>query len=119
VNIPVDLSNAALSNSPRQQQDSNVNNNRTSGLNVNPNENAPYYFESNNQQRPSSSYSKRFVPDIPTTNRPSTAHSYDRSVNELRVNISSPPPYQQQKKVSLQIDEKVPQQRITRLIFLN
>jgi len=123
VNIPIDFTNASSSNSPiiksssNQQQDSNFNStNRTYGLHTNPNENTVRYFESNNQQRPSSSYAKQSVHDIPITNRPSTAQSYDRTVNELRVNISSPSPYQQEKKVSLQIDEKIPQQRITRFI---
>ncbi len=123
MNIPIDFTNASSSNSPiiksssNQQQDSNFNiTNRTYGLHANPNENTVRYFESNNQQRPSSSYAKQSVHDIPITNRPSTAQSYDRTVNELRVNISSPSPYQQEKKVSLQIDEKIPQQRITRFI---
>jgi hypothetical protein len=123
VNIPIDLTNASSSTTPiiksssNQQQDSNFNNkNRTSGLHGNTNENTVRYFESNNQQRPSSSYAKQSVHDIPITNRPSTAQSYDRTINELRVNISSPSPYQQEKKVSLQIDEKIPQQRVTRLI---
>jgi hypothetical protein len=52
-----------------------------------------------------------------TTTRPSTAPSSDLSVNQLRVNLSSPPANQQQKKVSNQLDEKNPQQRITKLIF--
>jgi len=52
-----------------------------------------------------------------TTTRPSAAPSSDLSVNELRVNLSSPSANQQQKKVSIQLDEKTPQQRITKLIF--
>ncbi len=130
MNIPVDLTNASVpiiksssSLTPSiQQQDSNFNNNRIYGLHGNPNENTLHSFESNNQKRPLSSYTKRSVHDIPTTNRPSTAHSSsDRTVNELRVNLSSPSSFQQQNKISLQIDEKIPppqqQQRITRLIF--
>lgn len=83
------------------------------------NDNSPPYSESTNPPRPVSSYVKRSVPEIPSTiyNRPMSAQSTDRTVNELRVNLSSPPPYQQQKKVTLQIDENSPeqqQQRVTR-----
>jgi len=73
-----------------------------------------------NQQRISPSYPKRSVHDVPsmtTTTRPSTAPSSDLSVNELRVNLSSPSANQQQKKVSIQLDEKTSQHRITKLIF--
>jgi hypothetical protein len=72
------------------------------------------------QQRTSPSYPKRSVHDVPsmtTTTRPSAAPSSDLSVNELRVNLSSPSANQQQKKVSIQLDEKTPQQRSTKLIF--
>ncbi|CAF5081809.1 unnamed protein product, partial [Rotaria socialis] len=48
-------------------------------------------------------------------NRPLLSQLSDRPVNELRVNISSPPAYQQQpqKTTSIPIDEKLPPQRIT------
>jgi hypothetical protein len=114
VNIPIDFTNASRTKSSSNQQDSNLNNNnnRTYGLQVNSNENPVHHFEPHHQQRPTSSYSKRTEPDIPITTRPSTAKSTDRTVNELRVNLSSPPSYLQQQS-PLQIDEKNPQQRIT------
>ena len=68
-----------------------------------------------------SNHIKRSVPDIPsittTTIRPSTAHSSERTVNELRVNLSSPSSVQQQTKVLHQFNDKMPQQYITKLIF--
>jgi hypothetical protein len=122
VSIPIDLTNATIpkpsimkSSSLNQQQDPNYHQTRIYGVHANPNENTTQYSESNNQQWPVSSYVKRSAQDVPSTNRPLTAHSTDRTVNELRVNLSSPSPYQQQKKVSLQIDEKIPeQQRLTK-----
>jgi len=122
VSIPIDLTNATIpkpsimkSSSLNQQQDPNYHQTRIYGVHTNPNENTIQYSESNNQQWPVSSYVKRSVQDVPSTNRPLTAHSTDRTVNELRVNLSSPSTYQQQKKVSLQIDEKIPeQQRLTK-----
>jgi hypothetical protein len=121
VSIPIDLTNATIpkpsimkSSSLNQQQDPNYHQTRIYGVHANPNENTTQYSESNNQQWPVSSYAKRSAQDVPSTNRPLTAHSTDRTVNELRVNLSSPSTYQQQKKVSLQIDEKIPeQQRLT------
>jgi hypothetical protein len=79
-------------------------------------ENVMHSTESYNQQRSLSSIAKRSVPDIPsiTTIRPSTSHSSERTVNELRVNLSSPSSFLQEKKVSLQYDEKIPQQYITK-----
>lgn len=124
MNIPIDLTHASPSKSPikklspNQQQEFNLNHHQNYELLMNPKENTTHYNDlnnnNNNQQRPSSSYSKRTVHDVPITNRPSTAHSTDRTVNELRVNLSSPSTFQQQKKVSLQIDEQIPQQRITK-----
>ncbi len=111
--IPIDFTNAAISKSP--SQDSPYNQNRPFSSHTNPNESKSHYSGSNSPPRPVSSYAKRSPQDIPTTNRPLTAHSTDRSVNELRVNLASTSPYQQQKKVSLQIDEKLPQQqRVTK-----
>ena len=113
MNIPIDFTNAAISKP--SSQDSPYNQNRPYTSQTNPNESKSYYSGSNSPPRPVSSYAKRSTPDLPTTNRPSTAHSTDRSVNEMRVNLSSPSPYQQQKKVSLQIDENhAQQQRVTK-----
>jgi hypothetical protein len=111
VNIPIDFINTTTSKSSiikSSSQDSTYQQNRTY---ANQNENTSHYSESNNPPRPHSSYAKRLPQDLPSTNRPLTAHSTDRTVNELRVNLSSPSSYQQQKKVSLQIDEKLPQQQ--------
>ncbi|CAF1002928.1 unnamed protein product [Rotaria sordida] len=136
INIPIDLTNASLSNSSLktssapfspsiQQQDSNFNNNnRTYGLKISPYENAIHYLDSHNQQQSSSNYDKRALQELSsisttTTNRSSTSQLSDRTVNELRVNLSSPPTFQQQQqqqqqqKTSFQLDEKIPQQRIT------
>ncbi|CAF3575548.1 unnamed protein product [Rotaria sp. Silwood1] len=110
INIPIDLTKASLTNSTIktssssspsfspsiQQQDSNVNNhnNRTYGVKITPYENTIHYLDSHNQQQSS------------------TSQLSDRTVNELRVNLSSPSTFQQQ-QTSHQLDEKIPQQRIT------
>ncbi len=55
-----------------------------------------------------------------TINRPSTAHSIERTFKELRINM--PTSYlpqsqiinQQQKKVTIQLGGKIPPQRISR-----
>lgn len=114
--IPVDLTHAAVSVSSPHSQDSNQNHRRSYSPHGYLNENTFAYTESSNQTRPVSSYSKRSIPEIPPNiNRPSSAQSLDRAVNELRVNITSPPPHQHQKKVTLQIDEESsPQQRVTK-----
>ncbi|CAF2999656.1 unnamed protein product [Rotaria sp. Silwood2] len=117
INIPIDFTNASLTNSTIktssssfspsiQQQDSNVNNNnnRTYGIKFSPYENTIHSLDPHNQQQQLSSSL--------TTNRSSTSQLSDRTVNELRVNLSSPSTSQQQ-KTSYQLDEKIPQQRIT------
>jgi hypothetical protein len=88
---------------------------------MNTNENTLHSIESSNQQAPLSNHTRRSVPDIPsiatTTIRPSTAHPSERTVNELRINLSSPSSLQQQTKVLHQFNDKIPQQHITKLIF--
>jgi hypothetical protein len=131
VNIPVDFTHAAASpKSPiiksssslplsSQQQDLN-NNNRTYGVHVASHDQVAHYPEPYSQQRPSSSYTKRSVQDLPsmtTINRPSTGHSSDRTIDKLRVHSSSP--YSSQQQVSIQLDEKRPSQPITRFRFSN
>ncbi len=133
--IPVDLTNASLSppqdllrsslkkSSSTQNELDQIPLNRTYGLKINPNEQVIHYLDPYTQQRPSSSYTKRSIPDLPsmtTINRPSTAHSIERTFNELRINM--PTSYlpqsqiinQQQKKVTIQLGGKIPPQRISR-----
>jgi len=135
VTIPVDLTNASLSppqdllrsslkkSSSTQSELDQIPLNRTYGLKINPNEQVIHYLDPYTQQRPSSSYTKRSIPDLPsmtTINRPSTAHSIERTFNELRINM--PTSYlpqsqiinQQQKKVTIQLGGKIPPQRISR-----
>jgi hypothetical protein len=124
VTIPVDLTNAALSphsslkkSSSSQNELDQIPSNRTYGVKINPKENVIHYIDPYVPQRPSSNYTKRSIPDLPsmtTVNRPSTAHSLERSVNELRINMSVPCSSQPQKKVTIQLGENIPPQRITR-----
>lgn len=86
--------------------------NRTYGLKINPNEQVIHYLNP---------YTKHSIPDLPsmtTINRPSTAHSFERTVNEVK--ISTPDSYsaeiinQQQKKVTIQLSGKQPQPKISK-----
>ncbi|CAF4019918.1 unnamed protein product [Rotaria magnacalcarata] len=130
VNIPIDLTNAALPKSTIktplpsplspsiQQPDLNFNHTRTYDLKVSPYENTIHYLDARNQPQLLTNYENQSVQEMSSTgpmNRPSLSQLSDRSVNELRVNISSPPAYQEQpqKTTSILIDEKLPQQRIT------
>ncbi|CAF3143740.1 unnamed protein product [Rotaria socialis] len=133
VNIPIDLTNAALPNSTIktppssslspsiQQSDSNFNHTRTTrtyGLKVSPHENTIHCLDAHKQPQLLTNYENQSVQEISSTgpmNRPLLSQLSDRPVNELRVNISSPPAYQQQpqKTTSIPIDEKLPPQRIT------
>jgi hypothetical protein len=97
--------------------------NRTYGLKIDPNEQVIHYLDPYAQQRPSSNHTKRSIPDLPsmtTINRPATTTSLERTVNELRINMSGPYSSQpqiinqQQKKVTIQIGGKIPPQRISR-----
>ena len=99
MNIPIDLTNASTTHSPLIKSTSQ------------PDTNSNRIFENaiHNPQPLSSSHGKQSVQD----NRSST----DRTVNELRVNLSSPASYQQPKKVSLQSNENIPQQYISRFTF--
>lgn len=110
MSIPVDLTNAAISKPsimkpsvPPQEF------NMLSNADRNPSE-PPL-----TQQRSSSSgHTKRVVHDLPATSRPVIAQPADRTVNELRVNVSSPHPSKVQEKAPTQLDSKISQQRITR-----
>jgi hypothetical protein len=127
--IPVEVTNAALSpqqetlrsslkkSSLSQNELDQIPSNRTYGLKINPNEQIIHYLDPYSQQRPSSSYTKRSIPDLPsmtTINRPSTAHTIERTFNELKINMpqsyTSQPQIinQQQKKVTIQLGGKVP-----------
>jgi hypothetical protein len=128
VNIPVDITNTSLSppqdslrsslkkSSLSQNELDQIPSNRTYGLKINPNEQVIHYLDPYPQQRPLSSYTKRSIPDLPsmtTINRPSTAHSIERTFNELKINMpngySSQPHIinQQQKKVTIQLGGKI------------
>ena len=134
MNIPVDTS---LSPPPQQEvlrsslkKSTSTQNeldqippNRTYGLKFDPKEQVIHYLDPYTQPRPTSSHTKRSVPDLPsmtTINRPSTAHSLERTINELRITM--PGPYssqpqiinQHQKKVTIQLGGKIPPQRISR-----
>ncbi|CAF1147905.1 unnamed protein product [Adineta steineri] len=147
MNIPVDYTNPSISLSPPpplQQQQQNqqpeflrsslkkslstqnefeqIPTNRTYGLKINPNEQVIHYLDPYPQQVSSVNFTKRSIPDLPsmtTIHRPSTAHSLERTVNELRIELpgsySSQPQVinQQQKKVTIQLNEQIPQQRVT------
>jgi hypothetical protein len=138
VNIPIDLSHALVipptqehellrsslkkSFSPQNELDQ-VPSNRTYGLKVNPKEQVIHYLDPYAQQKSSINYAKRSIPDLPsmtTVNRPATAHSIERTINELRIDLpgsySSQPQVinQQQKKVTIQLGDQAPSQRITR-----
>lgn len=91
--------------------------NRTYGLKINPNEQVIHYLEPYTPQRPLSNFIKRSIPDLSA--RPPTTHTFERTVNELKINVSSPSTQpqvinQQQKKVTIQLAENVPIQRSTR-----
>ncbi len=136
--IPVDVTNASISPPPPQQEVlrsslkksfstqnelDQIPSNRTYGLKINPNENVIHYLDPYTNQKSSLNYTKHSIPDLPsmtTINRPTTTHSLERTVNELRIDMSGPyssQPHvinQQQKKVTIQLGEKIPPQRITR-----
>ena len=99
MNIPIDLTNASTTYSSISRSTSQ------------PDTNSNRMFENtiHNPQPLSSSHEKQSVQD--------TRPSIDRTVNELRVNLSSPSAYQQPVQNSLQIDENLPQQYITRFTF--
>ncbi|UJR31321.1 hypothetical protein I4U23_018819 [Adineta vaga] len=129
VNIPIDTSNVIKLSSYQQQDSSSTNNNnRIYGIKVNSNETSDQTIDSSNSQRISPSYPKRSIQDIPSLftntatsntaiNHPSTTHSTDRTVNEIKINLLTPTSnqqqQQQQKKSSILLDEKKTQQRIT------
>ncbi|CAF4021276.1 unnamed protein product [Rotaria sp. Silwood2] len=140
VTIPIDLTNVSLSPSiqPVVQQDflrsslkkssstqnhlDQIPSNRTYGLKINPNEYVIHYLEPYTQQKLSSNYTKHSIPDLPsmtTINRPTTAHSLEHTINELRITMPEPHTSQtqiinqQQKKVTIQLGGKIPPQRIT------
>lgn len=132
VPIPVDVKNTPSSppqeflrsslkkSSVSQNELDQIPANRTYGLKINPNEQVIHYLDPYPQQRPSSSYTKRSIPDLPsmtTIHRPSTSQTIERTFNELRINMpnsySSQPQIvnqqqQQQKKVTIQLGAKVP-----------
>ncbi len=130
--IPVDLSTASLSppqdnlrsslkkSTSTQNELDQIPSNRTYGLKINPNEQVVHYLDPYSQQRPTSSYAQRSIPDLTTINRPSTAHTIERTFKELRINMpssySSQPQIinQQQKKVTIQLGGKTPPQKISR-----
>jgi hypothetical protein len=140
VPIPVDVTHAALSppeeflrsslkkSSSTQQELDHIPPHRTYGLKINPNEQVIHYLDPYPQQRPSTSHAKHSIPDLTTINRPMTTHSIERTFKELRVNMptsySSQPQIlnqqqqqqqqQQQKKVTIQLGEKTPPQRVSR-----
>ncbi|CAF0995484.1 unnamed protein product [Adineta ricciae] len=141
VKIPIDLTHAAISPPPQayssqpeflrsslkkslstQGDLDQVPPNRTYGLKINPKEQVLHYLDPYSQQKSSINYSKRSIPDLPsmtTVNRPSTAHSIERTVNELRIDL--PGPYssqpqsinQQQKKVTIQLGDNGSSQRMS------
>lgn len=119
VNIPIDFTNASIPPSPiiksstsSQYPNANSTPTRPSSSRTNSNENDLYYYESYDSQRPSSSSNRRLPSDTPSNQNQSSA---ERTVNEIRVNIKSPSPYQQQeKKTSLPINEDLSQQYVTK-----
>ena len=95
--------------------------NRTYGLKINPNEQVIHYLEPYTPQRPLSNFIKRSIPDLSAmiNTRPPTIHTFERTVNELKINVSSPSSQpqlitQQQKKVTIQLGDNAPIQRSTR-----
>lgn len=101
---------SSTTKAPLLQQDSN----RTYGVKINPYENTIHYLDQFNQQQLSSNYENRPMQEqlpISTTNRLAT----DPTVYDIKTNFSAPITHQQQ--IPTQIEEKLPQQRITRLIF--
>ncbi|CAF1487096.1 unnamed protein product [Adineta steineri] len=126
VNIPVDYTNPSISLSPPpplQQQQQNqqpeflrsslkkslstqnefeqIPTNRTYGLKINPNEQVIHYLDPYPQQVSSVNFTKRSIPDLPsmtTIHRPSTAHSLERTVNELRIELPGSYSSQPQRK---------------------
>lgn len=116
------MQNSPTKTSPSiQQQDSNFNHNtpRSYGSKTNLYENTVHYIDPYKQQVQSSpNYENRPIQDISPIvehNRPLSAQLSDRTINEVRLNISPPSTYQeQQKKMSIELDEIMPQQRMTR-----
>lgn len=132
INIPVDVTKSSIpltqdflrsslkKSTSNQQELDQVPPNRTYGLKVNPNEQVIHYLDPYPPQRPTSTQTKRSVPDLTTINRPSTSQTIERTFNELRINMptsyTSQPQIinQQQKKVTIQSGGKVPPQRLSR-----
>ena len=138
--IPIDITNASLSppmptaqqdllrsslkkSSSTQNQLDQIPSDRTYGLKINPNEHVIHYLDPYAQGKISSSFLKRSIPDLPsmtTINRPTTSHSLEQTMNDVRITM--PEPYmsqtqvvsQQQKKVTIQVGGKIPPQRITK-----
>jgi len=124
VTIPVDVTNISLSpqqeilrsslkkSSLSQNELDQIPSNRTYGLKINPNEQVIHYLDPYPQQRSPLNYTKRSIPDLPsmtTINRPLTAHTIERTFNELKINMpQSYSSQSQQKKVKIQLGGKVP-----------
>lgn len=115
MNIPIDFTHASFPPSPitkpfisNHSQDSN----QPSNSRANPNENVIHYYQSNEQPRSAANFTKRLSADLSNQNRTSN----ERTVNELRVNISAPTTHQQQQNVPIPPDEKLlqQQQRVTK-----
>ncbi|UJR15435.1 hypothetical protein I4U23_002378 [Adineta vaga] len=133
VNVPIDLTYASSSQPDflrsslkksvsTQNELDQIPPNRTYGVKINPKEQVIHYLDPYSQQKSSLNYAKRSIPDLPsmtTVNRPSTAHSIERTINELRIDL--PGPYssqpqtinQQQKKVTIQVGDIGSSQRMT------
>lgn len=136
MSIPIDLSHAKLPPPPpppseqhelqrsslkkslsTQNELDQVSHNRTYGLKVNPKEQMIQYLDPYSPPKPAINYVKRSIPDLP-----STAHSIERTVNELRIDLpssySSQPHVinQQQKKVTIQLGDQSHPQRISRSV---
>ncbi|CAF1016564.1 unnamed protein product [Adineta ricciae] len=117
VNIPVDSSNLVIPSSNQTQQSTNNHSSSSNGSTSR----IYHNIESSTSQQFSPSYPKRSIQDIPSlfTNNATTTVAINRlpatdhPVNETKVNLSSPTSNQQPKKVSIQVDEKKTQQRIT------
>ena len=123
MNIPVDLSNAGIPKpsimkpSVHHETSTTSYTERSSSHKVHLNEHSVQPPEPLHQQRSSSSgYTKRSTHDVPVATRPVSAQPSDRTVNELRINVSSPYSPKPQEKVPIQLDSKIPQQRITRSV---
>ena len=140
MNIPINLTSTSLLSSIQQPPQDNSRSslkkssstqneldqiplNRTYGLKIDPNEHVIHYLDPYTRPKPSKSYIQRSIPDLTSVtkfNQPTTTHSLERTIKDIRINMPESYPSQaqvlsqEQKKVTIQLHDKMSPQRINR-----